>query len=244
MTQTTDLRLSVILPVRNGQAHLHHSLNCLAEQLSEEDELFVINDASEDSTPEVIKSFICQFNRLHIITNHRPMGPAAARNVGLNAARGKFVAFLDHDDLWPSGRVARHLESLESHPEIYGVVGKTNYEFEEAVSERAFVFKNGGSAIHHVHLGAATFRSEVFKSVGGLNESLRYSEDHELFLRIREQGYQIYFDPEVSLRYRVHGGNMSLDKSLHELGLFRILRDSIKRRHNQGNMKQLPKFGN
>lgn len=244
MTQTTDLRLSVILPVRNGQAHLDQSLRCLAEQLSGDDELFVINDGSKDATSQVINSFSAQFNHLQVITNHQPIGPAAARNVGLKVAQGEFVAFLDHDDLWPAGKVKRHLNYLQSHPEISAVVGKTNYEFEEAMNERAFAFKNGSSALHHVHLGAATFRSAVFKSLGGFNESLRYSEDHELFLRIREQGHQIHFDPEVSLRYRVHGGNMSLDKSLHELGLFRILRDSIKRRQNQGNMKQLPKFGN
>ena len=84
---------------------------------------------------------------------------------------------------------------------------------------------------------------EVFDTVGLFNESLRFSEDHEFYLRIREYGHLIHFEPEISLRYRVHGNNMSLDKSLHELGVFQILADSIKRRRIRGKIEQLPSFG-
>lgn len=242
--QQTDLRMSVVLPVRNGEAYLRESLKCLSECLSAEDELITINDGSVDSTPNIIKRFASQFNHLHVITNKVSVGPAAARNAAIALASGRFVSFLDHDDLWPVGRVKRHLEYLEARPEVSVVAGKTNYEFEGEMIEHAFAFKNGSTALHHVHLGAATFRSDVFKSVGCFNESLRFSEDHEFFLRIREKGYKIFFDPEVSLHYRVHGENMSLNKSLSDLGMFRILKESIKRRKIQGNMKHLPNFGN
>ncbi|MBU3670872.1 MAG: glycosyltransferase [Polynucleobacter sp.] len=238
-----EVRLSVIMPVLNGAAHLEESLNCLAESLKACDETIVIDDGSVDATPEIIKSFFTKLQKLHVITNLLPTSPSSARNAGLAIANGKYISFLDHDDLWTKGRVERHLDYLERHSEFGAIVGKVNNEFEGEIAERAFAFKNGSTALHHVHLGAATFRADIFKSLGFFNESLRFSEDHEFFLRMREQGHKIYFDPDVSLRYRVHGTNMTLDKSLHELGMFRILKESIKRRQLQGNMQQLPKFG-
>lgn len=238
-----NLRLSVIIPVLNGDAHLEASLSCLVESLLSCDEVIVIDDGSEDTSPKIIKSFAGKLLNSQVITNSLSTGPSSARNAGLAIAKGKYISFLDHDDLWTDGRLERHLDFLEGHSEFAAIVGKTEYEYEGEMVEREFIFKNGKTALHHVHLGATTFRSDVFKSVGFFNESLRFSEDHEFFLRMREQRHKIYFDPEVSLRYRVHGKNMSLDKSLHELGMFRILKESIKRRQLQGNMKQLPKFG-
>lgn len=238
-----ESRLSLILPVHNGDAFLANAMHCLSVCLSPNDEVIVINDGSEDSTANIINCFSNKFDNFNLIDFSTSVGPAAARNAGLSAAKGLFVSFLDHDDLWPDGRLERHLACLQKNPGVSVVVGKTNYEFEGVVSERAVQFRNGSSALHHVHLGAATFRKEVFESVGVFNESLRFSEDHEFFLRLREQGHNIYFDPEISLRYRVHGNNMSIDKSLKELGVFQILADSIKRRRIQGNITQLPNFG-
>lgn len=239
----TDLRLSIIMPVRNGAAHLEQAFNCLLTCLSSIDQLVLINDGSSDSTATIVRKFADRFDNFQLISFENSVGPAAARNAGLSVARGSYISFLDHDDLWPAGRLERHITFLQNNPDVSVVVGKTNYEFEGSVAGRSVEFRNGSSALHHVHLGAATFRKEVFDTVGLFNESLRFSEDHEFYLRVREQGHLIHFEPEISLRYRVHGNNMSLDKSLHELGVFQILADSIKRRRIRGKIEQLPSFG-
>lgn len=238
-----EFRLSLILPVRNGAAHLEQAFICLLKCLSSVDQLVVIDDGSTDSTSLVVRKFADCFDNFEMIWFDNSVGPAAARNAGLSIARGSYISFLDHDDLWPNGRLERHLAYLQNNPDVSVVVGKTNYEFEGAVAGRSVEFRNGSSSLHHVHLGAATFRKEVFDTVGLFNESLRFSEDHEFYLRVREQGHLIHFEPEISLRYRVHGNNMSLDKSLHELGVFQILADSIKRRRIRGIIEQLPSFG-
>lgn len=236
------MQLSVILPVRNGQNYLRQALLCLDSQLGHEDELIVVDDGSQDDTRGILESFKPLFMRLKILKGDG-MGPAAARNAGLALAMGQYVSFLDHDDLWPEGRLTRHISFLEQSPAIHAVVGKTAYEYEGVMSERTMMFKNGTSALHHVHLGATTFRASVFKKVGCFNVNLPFSEDHEFFLRVREQGMAMHFEPEISLRYRVHGSNMSLDKSLQELGVFKVLADSIRRRRNQGKLLNLALFG-
>lgn len=236
------MRLSVILPVRNGQNYLSQALACLDSQLGNEDELIVIDDGSQDGTCGILESFKPNFMHLRIL-NGAGAGPAAARNMGLAVAKGRYVSFLDHDDLWTDGRLARHTTFLEQNPQVDAVVGKTAYEYVDTMAARQILFKNGTSALHHVHLGATTLRSSVFSKVGSFNADMNFSEDHEFFLRLREQGVTMYFDPEASLRYRVHGDNMSLDKSLQELGVFKVLADSIRRRRNQGKLCKLTPFG-
>lgn len=232
------------MPVLNGASHLESSLNCLAESLKGFDELIVVDDGSKDATPEIIRSLRTNFQNFHVITNSLPTSPSSARNAGLAIAKGKFISFLDHDDLWTAGRVARHLDFLENHSEYAAIVGKASYEFEGEMADKVFAFKDGVSVFHFVQLGAATFRAEVFKKVGFFNPSLRFGEDHDLYLRLRERGEKMYFEPEVSLRYRLHGQNMTTGKNIHELGIFKVLADSINRRKNQGNMELLSPFGN
>lgn len=236
-------RLSVILPVRNGENFLEQALSNLESLLRLDDVLIVIDDGSVDGSRQVVESFQPGSLQLELLKGEG-QGPAAARNAGLGIVKGKYVGFLDHDDLWPLGRIERHIDILEKNPEVWAVVGQTAYEYEGLMSDRAMLFKNGTSALHHVHLGATTFRAEVFRKIGFFDPSLRFSEDHEFFLRLREANLSLYFDAAVSLRYRVHGTNMSLDKSLQDLGVFKILGDSIRRRRDQGKINQLPTFGN
>lgn len=236
------MRLSVILPVRNGQNYLREALLCLDSQLGNQDELIVVDDGSQDNTRGILETFKPHLMDLKIL-NCPGVGPAAARNLGLAVAMGRYVSFLDHDDMWPDGRLIRHIRLLEQSPAIHAVVGKTAYEYEGVMAERTMTFKNGTSALHHVHLGATTFRASVFRKVGCFNVDLPFSEDHEFFLRVREQGMIMHFEPETSLRYRVHGSNMSLDKSLQELGVLKVLADSIRRRRNQGKLCELAPFG-
>lgn len=236
------MRLSVILPVRNGQNYLRQALLCLDSQLGQEDELIVVDDGSQDETRGILEAFTPNFMHMRVVDG-RGEGPAAARNCGLAVANGRYVSFLDHDDVWSNERLERHLGFLEQSSAIEAIVGKTAYEYEGEMSDRKMTFKNGTSALHHVHLGATTFRASVFKKIGYFNVGLPFSEDHEFFLRVREQGIVMYFDPEVSLHYRVHGNNMSLDKSLQELGVFKVLAESIRRRRNQGKLCELAPFG-
>ncbi len=239
-----DSSLSVIVPVLNGASHLDAALNCLAESLRSFDEIIIIDDGSVDATPEIIRSFTTKFQNSHLITNSLPTSPSSARNAGLAVAKGKYISFLDHDDLWSEGRVERHIEFLEEHDDYAAIVGKASYEFEGEMADKVFAFKDGVSVFHFVQLGAATFRAEIFEKVGFFNPSLRFGEDHDLYLRLRERGEKMYFEPDVSLRYRLHGQNMTTGKNIHELGIFRVLADSINRRKIQGNMELLSPFGN
>lgn len=222
-------RVSIILPVKNGQRYIAQALSSIERNCGAEDEILIVNDGSIDDTLSIIDAFANSFN-LNLI-NGLSLGPARARNLGLQRARGHYVAFLDHDDEWPLGRLDAHLRVLESDTDadiamglIQNFSGPSSNQPTELISDPIF----------HVHLGGSTFRRRVFDKVGIFDESLTFSEDHDLFLRIREAGLSIKPVNEIGLYYRIHETNMTRQKLLNDMQVFEVIQRSLKRRQITG----------
>src|SRR5690242_11942220 len=94
-------RTSVIVPVRNGVRFIREGIDSALQQLAPDDEIVVIDDASTDGTLSVLNRM--QDRRIRVLAGSG-RGVSSARNIGLAAASGTFIAFLDHDDLWPPER--------------------------------------------------------------------------------------------------------------------------------------------
>lgn len=91
-------RLSLVVPVRDVAPYLAQTLASLARNVGHDDQVVVVDDASTDDTPEVVESFRGQVPGLQVVRNEHALGLAGARNVGLDKAAGRYVAFLDGDD--------------------------------------------------------------------------------------------------------------------------------------------------
>ena len=224
---TLPVRLSVILPVKNGERHLTQALETIERNCTEEDELIVIDDQSIDGTARLLQSFKPAF-RVTLLQG-AGQGPAKARNDGLAIAQGRYITFLDHDDCWPDHRVFNHLAVLESEVSADVVMGQVEY-VTGLHRDHLPAFVNHYPVIFHVHLGASTFRRSIFETVGWFDEQLGFSEDHDLFLRIREAGLIIHPLHEISLRYRIHETNMTRSKRLDEMQLLHVIQKSLSRR--------------
>src|ERR1043165_3045241 len=105
--------VSVIIPVYNGARHLRAALESVFAQTYRSFEVIVVDDGSVDESAIIAQSFP-EVRYIHQ-TN---CGVAAARNHGIEAARGEFLAFLDQDDLWTPDKLRLQIEYLLSHPEI------------------------------------------------------------------------------------------------------------------------------
>lgn len=226
-----SVRVSVILPVRNGEHHLAQALSAIERNCTKQDELIVIDDDSNDGTMHLLQSFKPTFPVT--ILSGGGQGPAKARNNGLRVARGRYITFLDHDDHWPNDRIVSHLKILESDANIDVVMGKIYY-FTDLHQNDLPAFVKAYPTIFHVHLGASTFRQEVFETIGFFDEDLRFSEDHDLFLRIREAGLMIYPLHEISLNYRIHENNMTRDKPMNDMQMAQVIKKSLSRRRLTG----------
>ena len=114
-TQGFKNELSVIIPAYNSELYIQSTIKSVQQQNYPDKEIIVINDGSTDRTLEKLAFFGDSIS----IINQNNSGPATARNAGLQKARGKYIAFLDSDDLWLQDKLRKQVDFLEVNPDIH-----------------------------------------------------------------------------------------------------------------------------
>jgi glycosyltransferase involved in cell wall biosynthesis len=187
-------KVSVIIPTFNRAHVLYYALKSVLEQTFQDFEIFVVDDASTDSTPELVK----QFNdpRIHYIRFETNRKSAAARNAGMEAARGEYIAFLDSDDEWRPTKLEKQVAHMDSLGEEWGC----SYT-------GAYVNKVGGLTRHRVYNPRRSgflvkdllmqkmviwtptfmFRRSCLKDVGLMDVQLVRSQDVDFYIRLLEK---------------------------------------------------------
>ena len=230
--------VSVIVPVYNGAKFLSEAVASIRQQNYHPLEIIIVDDGSTDETAELVTGLGKDIRYAY----QRNSGPAAARNKGLEMARGEIITFLDVDDLWPPDKLRIQVARLVNDPNLDVVLGRIQFIRLPGAAE--FQMQGPNNTRVNVHLGSGAFRKSVFDKVGVFDETLRYSEDHDWFLRAREQGVSMTIVEQVTLHYRLHGNNMTQDKNAKGFQLTQVLKKSLDRRRRQSNglVESLPQF--
>ena len=231
---------SAIIPVCNGEKYLAAAIETVLHLSYEPMELIIVDDGSTDGTEKIIANYssriryVCQPNR----------GPASARNRGLQYARGNIIGFLDADDLWTPAIVTQALASLTSNPDVDIVQGRIQEITPRPYDVAGIAYDYLSAPYPFINLGSAVYRKDVFAKIGGFDETMRFCEDYDWFLRAFDARiYKVRID-EVTLLYRTHSGGMTWGKSLHEIGMAKAHKKAIERRRqghlNTGFSKNFP----
>ena len=233
------LLVTVVIPVFNGEAFLREAVESVLAQKHSPVEIIIVDDGSTDDTETVVRSLPESVRYLHQ-TNQ---GPAAARNRGIQQAQGSLIAFADADDLWPEGKLELQLPYLINDPGVEIVMGRIQQvRLSETVNGQTQQEEFTEPAFS-VNLGSAVIRKSVFECVGLFDETMRYSEDVDWFMRAREGGAAIVTIDAVTLLYRQHEHNMTRGKSTSELNVLKALKRSLdRRREDTGSASPLPTF--
>ncbi len=125
-----SVRLSIIMPNFNHGQFLESRIRSLLEQLSLEDELIVVDDASFDHSSAIVKQYAAIDRRVRLIQNQQNMGPAQSANRALQEAKGTYISWLASDDVLLPGFITESMNVLSRHPEI-GIVSSNFVEWEE-----------------------------------------------------------------------------------------------------------------
>jgi glycosyltransferase involved in cell wall biosynthesis len=196
--------VSVIMPVFNGEKYLSEAIESVLTQLYSPLELIVVDDGSTDGSASIVRShedvrYIYEPNK----------GVAVARNTGLTAARGEFIAFLDADDIWPPQKLQIQVEYLLDHPSVRYTISKIKNFIEPGCNIDSKILQ---SILENDQIGMATIvaRKNIFDQIGYFNPCYQVGEDFEWFTRAKDAGISMVILPEVLLQRRIHNFNISL----------------------------------
>jgi glycosyltransferase involved in cell wall biosynthesis len=212
---------TVIIPVRNGARFIAEAVQSALRQLAAGDEVVVVDDASTDATLEVVGGL--DDPRIHVLAG-TGRGVSSARNIGLAAARGEFIAFLDHDDLWPADRHAELLQVLRTDSGIDCAVGRIRLQMESDAIWIPRLVGMDGQLSPMLSLCTALFRRRVLERAGSLDEGMRFGEDTDYLVRLTELGCRFVLCDVDTLIYRRHGENATCDARATEDGFMDLIR--------------------
>jgi glycosyltransferase involved in cell wall biosynthesis len=199
--------VSCVVAVYNGERYLREALDSILAQTYRPLEVIVVDDGSTDGTAALAASYGAAITLLRQARG----GHAAARNRGIEAARGDFVAFLDADDLWHAEKLTRQVERFRERPELEASVTLIqNFWMPEldAEAEELRGQRRGGPLPGYSPVTLLA-RRDLFRWLGLFDTALRHGAVTAWFVRARERGALIELLPEVLVRRRMHASSFS-----------------------------------
>lgn len=189
--------VSIVIPTYNTAEYIPFTLDSIARQSFRDFETLVVDDGSTDSTRDVLEPY----RGWIVYTHQKNSGRSEARNTGIKAAKGKYVAFLDSDDLWTEHKLERQVELMESHPDMDFLFGdKQRFSNDGSIIIHSMFRKKGydrdffGDLLFvsdpykklldepYIPTGTVMMRRACFERTGLFDPDI-YAEDWEFWLR-------------------------------------------------------------
>lgn len=227
MNAAIEPTVSVVIPTYNAAAYLSEAIESVLAQTYPAAEVIVIDDGSEDEAPKLAAAYA---GRITYVRQERG-GPSSARNAGILAARGEWVAFLDADDIWMPNFLkellragtacAADLVFCDHQHLLHGLSGGPTLQERLGIKSRLRILAPHRILLNPFELlldvgsyfatSAVLVRRGALLEVGLFDESLTSCEDLDLWLRLAAT-YRFCPVREVLMHRRIHGQNMSSDR--------------------------------
>lgn len=221
--------VSVILPVYNGENYLGLAIESVLRQTLREYELIVVDDGSTDSTPRIAHEY---GDRIRYVRQDN-MGVAGAFNHGLRLARGRYIGWLSHDDLYEPTKLEMQVKALSSHTMPAVCYSNACWIDPEGVVLKELSLDHPGPAelLRYLLLAAPIamaayslfFDRRCIDEVGMYDESQPITQDADMLIRLARR-FPFVHVPQMLIRIRQHGGRESLKKNWQSEA-FRFYRD-------------------
>ncbi len=208
--------VSIVIPCYNRGEFIAETIASVLNQSYPHIELIVVDDGSTDNSREIVDSFAEQITILEH-PGRVNKGQSAALNLGIRASHGKYIAFLDSDDLFLPDKIEKQVRFLENNPHIglvYGnghaidAEGKVLYPFYSSDHYEASDPNRILLDCYFLLPNNSLLKREVLEASGGFDETLRAAQDHDLLIRIAEVTNIAYINDFIFL-YRRHKNSIS-----------------------------------
>lgn len=207
--------VSIILPTYNRASMLREAIDSVLAQTFADWEMFVVDDGSSDETLPYLRSL--RDRRIHVIERQHTANPSTLRNVAIARSSGRYVAFLDDDDLWAPQKLEVQLLRLQSQSQA-----RWSYTYVSWIDAEHAAYRMAADTVRQpwegwifeyllegtawVALPTVIAERSLLAEAGGFDDRLRFSHDYDLWLRLsRLSQVSIVATPLATVR--IHGGN-------------------------------------
>ncbi len=205
--------VSIIMPNYNGSKYLNESISSVLSQTYKNWELIFVDDCSTDNSLDMVRDY--NDDRIVIIVNEKNSGAAVSRNKAIDRAKGKWIAFLDNDDIWDKDKLLKHLSFMSEKNATFSCTDY--YVFSSAKNKRLYSPKKDEydykAILKHNAIGCSTviFNAEKIGKVYMPEEAVK-REDFACWLQILKKGEKVICFREPLTYYRVGKNSVSSNK--------------------------------
>lgn len=211
----TQTLISIIMPMHNSAAFVGEAIESVLAQSYREWELIIVDDESTDASVSIVEAYAQKDSRIRLFRNPKPIKmPSAPRNMGLSMAKGRYIAFLDSDDMWLPEKLTQQIPLMQN-PQV--AIVYSNYEkMTESGKKTGRVIKAPRQADYKKLL-----RGNVIGNLTGIYDKEKvgivpflniHHEDYAMWLSILKRGFIAQNTGTVAARYRLSSSSVSTDK--------------------------------
>jgi glycosyltransferase involved in cell wall biosynthesis len=213
-------KISVVMPVHNGEKYLGISVESILSQSFKNYEFIIVDDGSIDNSSKIVENYKQKDKRIIVVHNTKNIGTTKSLNIGLSVAKGKYIVRMDVDDWSYPDRLQKQYDYMEKHSDV-GVSGGTIEVCDKNlnklnVREYPLIDRNIRDIIFRyspfAH-SATIWNKEIMKRVGNYNENLPLSQDCELYFKIGKLAKFGNLKDKL-IKLRMHQNSSSASKSL------------------------------
>ncbi|MFC1926559.1 glycosyltransferase family 2 protein [Chloroflexota bacterium] len=184
-------QVSIVMSVYNGEKTLAECMRSVIDQTFKDFKFIIINDCSNDNSPDIIKEYAKKDARISIINNKENIGLTKSLNKGIGKAKGKYIGRIDADDWWELDKLEIQMKFIESNPD-YGLVGTNVIHHNEYTGEIKVEEKpENDEEIKKVLLRRSPLvhtsiivKKSLLDKYGAYDEDVKYGQDYELYFRL------------------------------------------------------------
>lgn len=208
--------VSIIMPCFNSDKFIEQSIRSVIDQSYINWELLVCDDGSTDNTMEILKSLMMNDSRIKFFTNHYSRGAAGARNTSLDYSTGRYIAFLDSDDVWYKDKLREQISFMEKKQVAF------SFTYYDIMDENSFFLGSYKAPkvvnsckmkiSNFIPCLTAIYDTKILKKV--YQPEIKKRNDFALWLKILNGGVvkNAYCLPKVTAKYRVNSYGLSSSK--------------------------------
>lgn len=229
--QYVDGLVTIITPAYNAAAYIAETIESVIAQTYTNWEMLIVNDCSKDNTAEIIQSYAAKDKRIKLINLKQNCGVEAARNTAIQNAKGRYIAFLDSDDLWKKEKLQKQIEFMQKNGYAFTFTSYEHFkESKENIQNHVQIPKslNYNQALKGNQIGCLTVMLDR-KQISNIHFTTQKHEDYILWLNILKQGITAYGIQESLALYRTgNSKSISGNKVQSALWTWKVYRDNQK----------------